>query len=229
LINSAMIVLPTSISIRAPNNSKTSTMKTRERILHTSLALFNELGEPNVTTLLIADELDISPGNLYYHFKSKIEIIDELFSWYEQDLLSILDVPEAAMDIEDEWLFLHLIFETVAKYQFVYKDLVNLLSKYDHLNPRFQRILKKKRLSCMQVLSNARELAHLRASDDELSALGENLIVTATFWLNYSIIANQEDTERALMKGVYQVMSLVAPFMEAERRDMLNALKEAYL
>jgi AcrR family transcriptional regulator len=204
-------------------------MKTRERILHTSLALFNELGEPNVTTLLIADELDISPGNLYYHFKSKIEIIDELFSWYEQDLLSILDVPEEAMDIEDEWLFLHLIFETVAKYQFVYKDLVNLLREYDHLNPRFQRILKKKRLSCMQVLSNARELEHLRASDDELSALGENLIVTATFWLNYSIIANQEDTESALMKGVYQVMSLVAPFMEAERRDMLNALKEAYL
>ncbi|TNC82106.1 MAG: TetR family transcriptional regulator [Oleiphilus sp.] len=204
-------------------------MKTRERILHKSLELFNTLGEPNVTTLLISDELDISPGNLYYHFKSKIDILSELFDWYEHEMLALLDVPNEPMDIEDQWFFLHLIFESIARYRFVYQDVVNVMERHERLKHRFQKIITKKKAATLSILSSLQTQDSLRASDSEIEALCENIILTATFWISYAIVAGKHVDESVLSRGVYQVISLVVPYLEGEQRQQLQQLKQAYL
>lgn len=204
-------------------------MKTRDKILHKSLALFNELGEPNVTTLLIADELEISPGNLYYHFKSKTDILNELFGWFEKEILVQLDVPDELLDIEDQWLFLHLIFECIARYRFVYKDVVNVLERYPNLKQRFKRIITKKRSASLKILNNLKQQGILEATAAEIEALSDNIVMTSTFWLNYAIISQMEPAEDILVRGVYQVISLPAPYLQSAQREQLNALKNEYL
>ena len=71
--------------------------RTAERILDITLELFNRFGEPNVSTTLISAELGISPGNLYYHYPAKEELINTLFDRYERALTELLraadDVP----------------------------------------------------------------------------------------------------------------------------------------
>lgn len=205
-------------------------MKTRERILHVSLALFNDFGEPNVTTLQIADEMDISPGNLYYHFKSKSDIVIELFSWYESEINELLEVPEGTIAVDDQWLFLHLIFETIARYRFLYQDLVNVLSRYSSLRPRFRRILARKRRASLAICNSLREQDILDATDQEITALSEQITLTASYWISFEMLSHLEDKDRIdLGRGVYQVMVLVAPYLRATERKMLRDIGETYL
>ena len=68
--------------------------RTAERILEVTLDLFNRFGEPNVSTTLISAELHISPGNLYYHYPAKDELINALFDRYEKDLLGHADTRQ---------------------------------------------------------------------------------------------------------------------------------------
>ena len=53
---------------------------TKSRILDKALELFNERGTANVTTNHIAEALGMSPGNLYYHYRNKAEIVRGLFA-----------------------------------------------------------------------------------------------------------------------------------------------------
>jgi AcrR family transcriptional regulator len=110
-------------------------MKTRDRILDTSLALFNEEGEAGTTTIDIANEMDISPGNLYYHFKGKDQIIAELFQQYELGMSHTLTAPierplsTGRGSTEDNWYYLYVVMEEMYQYRFLYHNLDNILQR----------------------------------------------------------------------------------------------------
>ena len=55
---------------------------TKKRILLAARTLFNDRGTSTVSTNLIAAEAGLSPGNLYYHFRNKKDIIRNLLEDY---------------------------------------------------------------------------------------------------------------------------------------------------
>ncbi len=203
--------------------------QTRQRILDASLSMFNAQGEPNVTTNHIADELEISPGNLYYHFRNKDDIIEQLFAGYEARMDAALAAPEGRLPgLEDVWLQLHLVFECIWDYRFLYRDLVDILTRNRRLRMRFARILKRADERSRDVMRGLLQAGIMRASRAELDAAATNILVIATFWLNYAAARGEHDERKSIRDGIVQVMLSIAPFLRDAERLHLNTLTGAY-
>src|SRR5574343_1588801 len=186
-------------------------MKTRDRILECALELFNRQGESNVTTLEIANELEISPGNLYYHFHGKEPLIMELFERFQAEMAPLLDPPaEAELDVEDYWLFLHLIVERLSQYRFLFQDLSNLAGRLPKLARGIRHWLNALKRTLAALLARLLADGQLNSCTLSLGQIVEQSTLTLLFSLDYQRILGQEGEVRLV---VYQLMMLVAPHL----------------
>ena len=210
--------------------------RTRERILELSLRLFNEQGEPHVTTSAIADEMNISPGNLYYHFRNKDDIVNALFEQYEREIDALLRLPgERPADVEDAWLFLHLLFETIWRHRFVYRDPSDLLTRNRRIETRFRAILERKTLAAHRLCEGLASTGQLAATDFEIDALATNMVVVATWWLQYAYVreprrfGEPDHHARTLAHGAFQVLALTGAYLTGDARALFERLAREYL
>jgi AcrR family transcriptional regulator len=190
-------------------------LKTNERILLVSLSLFNEEGESHVTTVDIANEMDISPGNLYYHFRGKEVIIEALFNRFDESFSEVLQAPlKKELKIEDSWYYLYVVFEEMYQYRFIYQNLSDLLQRYDNVQKRFRRLLALKHQTAATMIRSLREAGVLAMDDVAAEVLVNSLIMTLTYWIAYSSLRdNKQTAQQILHRGVFQMLSLIAPFL----------------
>ncbi len=206
--------------------------RTRERIIETSLRLFNDFGEPNVTTTVIADEMNISPGNLYYHFHNKDEIIEAIFVSFEREIEETLAAPTRRQaNVEDIWLFLHLLFEQIWKYRFFYRDLNDLLTRNRVLEIHFKQILAHKVRTATSLCEGLVTAGAMRATTDQMRALATNMAVIATYWLSFEYACDPRGKVESgrLGRGVYQAMAMLSPFLLGEAKGLLDKLSGEYV
>ncbi|WP_426142283.1 TetR/AcrR family transcriptional regulator [Pseudomonas sp. DWP3-1-2] len=202
-------------------------MKTRDRILECALTLFNEQGEPNVSTLEIANELGISPGNLYYHFHGKEPVILELFERFQAELAPLLGPPEDAhLVAEDYWLFLHLIVERLAYYRFLFQDLSNLSGRLPKLARGIRQVLNAIKRTLASLLARLKAEGQIVSDTQALGQLVEQITMTLLFSLDYQHILGREGESQVV---VYQIMMLVAPHLIPASRDAAQQLAMHYL
>ncbi len=216
--------------------SRKAPRRTRERILETGLALFNQSGEPHVTTADIADEMNISPGNLYYHFRNKDDIIGELYAALDASLAPLFAGPSAqAADVEDLWLFLHLLFERMWQYRFFYRDLDEITSRNAKLAARFAGLVQRGRDAVLELCRGLRNAHALHASDAELAALAINVVLITTYWMSFqrlsravTLHAGADPTGMRFELAASQVLALLAPYLHGPHRALVERLGAGY-
>jgi AcrR family transcriptional regulator len=208
--------------------------RTAEKILEATLALYNRFGEPNVSTTLIATELGISPGNLYYHYPAKDELLNALFDRYAQALDELLDAAGAARHIEDAWLFFQMLFELIWAYRFLYRDLNDLLSRNRRLETRVQRALARKVAAVRTMLQALRRegVLHMEAQQD--APVSTSMVVLLSYWLSFEYVRDPRHAlepahaGEALARGAWHTLHLLVPWLEPGSRAHLNELAQAY-
>ena len=213
---------------------KKAPRRTAERILEVTLVLFNRFGEPNVSTTLISAELGISPGNLYYHYPAKDELINSLFDRYEHALNELLNAGEDVRNVEDAWFFMHTLFELIWEYRFLYRDLNDLLSKNRRLETHFQMILKNKTRAVKALLGGMSRSGAIHIDSREIESTATSMVVVLTYWLSFEYVRDPrhaleaENAQLALLRGAHHVLNLMVPYLEPSQRSHLLQLVEAY-
>ena len=176
-------------------------MKTAEKILLISLDLFNRHGERNITSVDIANELDISPGNLYYHYKGKDDIINALVDSY---IVKINAIPQSSDNNEDFYQYLFHYLETMHLFRFLFQNILEISIQYPAINNKLQRLAKSQRLYLRKTLSDQQQGGTLTGTSDDIDLLLDIISLTLFQSLNHyqmqgDSLSNPDIVYRTLM------------------------------
>ena len=208
-------------------------LKTKDRILQISLQLFNERGERSVTTNHIAAELGISPGNLYYHFRNKHEIIKELMYQYQVETLEMLSLPEdRPLTTTDKINYFQVLSGQLWNYRFIHRDVYHLVESnedFKKIYPRFAGQVMQQGQKNYQAFVDA---GLMKMTASEIEALIINLWIVLTNWTNFLYMSghisdNNHLEEKWVWQALRQMVFLEGPYLMGESRATYEQLLES--
>lgn len=202
-------------------------IKTYDRIVQDSLKLFNEHGERNITTNHIAAHLGISPGNLYYHFRNKEEIVHQIFLSYRRFISERLAVPaDRQMDVTDLVNYLETAFEAMWQFRFMFYDLPGLMARNPQLQADYHQFVNGELQTILE--GHFREfirLGLLKMDLEDIEPVSVNIWLVVKFWFAFEQTARPKApiNEASSHRGVRQVLALLKPYVQD---DFLPAFQQ---
>jgi len=195
--------------------------ETRKEVVGAAIRLFNERGTAAVSTNHVAEEAGISPGNLYYHFRNKEEIIRAIFDRVDAHWEASYALPgggdPALQDLRE---MVEHTFAGLWEYRFFYRELGALTRRDPELAARHVKVRERGVAGTEALL-----LAFLRAGvlsgpeeADAISRLAGTLMLVAEFWLPF------EETGPAPVKdpsreGAAIMMQILEPYLADGETD----------
>lgn len=204
-------------------------MKTKERILLGSLELFNADAASEVTTNDIARGLKMSPGNLYFHYKNKEQIIRELFKRLALETNSIWK-PQTKMARKNEKIqlveFIDKNLQLYWKYRFFHRELFTLRKKDPELSKLWRDHLKK--LGRLMIILHKH---WVRAgvmlpiqSKNEMEFVGELLFVASNSFMQFFETVDRSPNQKTVEKARRHILRMLRPYLTGDIRDSIEKI-----
>ena len=210
--------------------SQTKTLKTKERILQLSLQLFNERGERSVTTNHIAAELNMSPGNLYYHFRNKSEIIKQLIEQYQGETLQMLALPDdRLLDANDKIRYFQVLSSQLWAYRFLHRGVYHLVENNEDFRKMYPRFAGQVMQQGQKIYKGFVNAGLMDMTDSEIEALIINLWIVLTNWTNFLYMSGHltdSNTleEKWVWQALRQMVFLEGAYLRGESRQTYEGL-----
>lgn len=207
--------------------------KTKDRILQISLQLFNERGERSVTTNHIAAELGISPGNLYYHFRNKQEIIKELAQQYQAETLEMLALPvDRPLNANDKISYFQVLSNQLWAYRFIHRDVYHLVENNEDFRKIYPRFAGQVMQQGQKIYRAFVDAGLMKMTDSEIEALIINLWIVLTNWTNFLYMSghisdNTHLEEKWVWQALRQMVFLEGPYLMGESRQTYEQLLQS--
>lgn len=191
-------------------------MRTRDRILKTALDLFNESGTAAVSTNHIAEALGMSPGNLYYHFGNKEEIIRALFEqqFALNDQIYALpdDQQPTLIDLQN---LVRAAFQMSWEYRFVYRELIALLRRDALLQSRWAAVRARGFVGFHELVAQFVAAGVLRDPGDPAvtTRLAELCWLISEFWLASVEVSGEAMGTQQIERGIALMLQVLDPYI----------------
>ncbi|ABX51636.1 TetR/AcrR family transcriptional regulator [Shewanella sp. SP2S2-4] len=206
-------------------------MKTRDKIIYASLELFNEHGERNITTNHIAAHLNMSPGNLYYHFRNKEDIIRCIFSLYENHLESgFQPYEDKQVDVELLIGYFDAMFYTLWQFRFMYANLADILARDEELKKRYLHAQQQVLTRSSHVLHKLKQDGFLNLESDKITPLADTIKMIVSFWIGYQLTQSSTSTitKATLYEGVLRVLMIFKAYATPTSVATFTRLEQHY-
>ena len=203
---------------------------TRHRILVASLLLFNEHGVPRTTINDIADEIDISPGNLHYHFRRKEEIVDALTAEFQADARKVLQPPDSeTVSLDDFWWFLHHLLELKGAYRFMLTDTEVLADEYPKVARALRHFARAVNAAFELYLVGLARNGYLVTDMAGVKSTARNLAIIALMSERFDeLVESGRGADDAAMGVARSILGLLMPIATADTAAELEELATHY-
>lgn len=181
--------------------------------------MFNRLGVVAVTTNHIAKELNISPGNLYFHFANKEEIIRHIFKQMCSETYALWRSKKGEQLVHP-LVLIERNFELFWKYRFFHREMYYLRRKDAVLSKQWKvhiaKILKMMTIVYRRWLKQS-WMNPIR-SEEEMSFIINVLLATASTFLQFFESAEKLPAKKHIETGKKYVARLLVHYTQGEMR-----------
>jgi AcrR family transcriptional regulator len=198
---------------------------TKDTLLRTSLELFNEKGFSAVTTSSLASSSNVLEGTLWYHFKSKKNLVESHIDLFDKNFKDEINTNHK-MSIHTliEKLFAQYLFNWDFRYLFrdnfvnTFPDDVVISDKLSGLNNSRLNRIKEEALF-------GRKLGIFDFSDGDLNELGEIIFLIADNWFELSSrIYPNKDEKFLIQRGLGLVIKVIEPYLSKDSKKIVKGL-----